>query len=161
MQRALELDQAKEARVIPILMRPVDWKGAPFAHLQALPTDARPITLWENRDAAFADVAAGILRAIEDLSRLAISLPQSAFPALWNVPLTRNPFFTGREELLTRLHTQLHQGQISALSQPQAISGLGGIGKFAGGGTARVDAAGGFDHQCGVSFRRGGELAGM
>src|SRR5690348_12620457 len=43
MQRALERDAAGEARIIPILVRPVDWKSAPFAHLQALPTDAKPI----------------------------------------------------------------------------------------------------------------------
>src|SRR6266566_5812335 len=69
MQRALERHQANEARVIPILLRPVDWKGAPFAHLQALPTGARPIANWSNQDAAFADVATGVRRAIEDLAR--------------------------------------------------------------------------------------------
>src|SRR6266496_2569771 len=39
MKRALERDAANEARVVPILVRPVDWTDAPFAHLQALPTD--------------------------------------------------------------------------------------------------------------------------
>ncbi len=48
---------------------------------------------------------------------------------IWNVPYPHNPFFTGREELLTQLATTLHAGQPTALSQPQAISGLGGIGK--------------------------------
>src|SRR5450759_1667907 len=52
MQRALERHQANEARVIPILLRPVDRNDAPFAHLQALPTDARPITTWSNQDEA-------------------------------------------------------------------------------------------------------------
>jgi tetratricopeptide (TPR) repeat protein len=48
---------------------------------------------------------------------------------IWNIPFARNPFFTGREDLLERLHTQLQTTQTAALSQPQAISGLGGIGK--------------------------------
>ena len=48
MQRALQRHQANEARVIPILLRSVDWKGAPFEHLQALPTGAKPITSWSN-----------------------------------------------------------------------------------------------------------------
>lgn len=48
---------------------------------------------------------------------------------LWNIPYPRNPFFIGRDELLAQLHQQLHSGQATALSQPQAISGLGGIGK--------------------------------
>jgi tetratricopeptide (TPR) repeat protein len=50
-------------------------------------------------------------------------------PQVWNVPLRRNPFFTGRESVFTELHTLLHAGTKTALSQPPAISGLGGIGK--------------------------------
>src|SRR2546428_12307379 len=65
MQRALERHQANQAYVIPVLVRPVDWQNAPFAHLQALPTNAKAIATWKNRDAAFADVAAGLRRAIE------------------------------------------------------------------------------------------------
>ncbi len=56
---------------------------------------------------------------------------QPAFPAAkpWNVPDERNPFFTGREEVLQTLHQQLNQNCAAAISQIQAISGLGGIGK--------------------------------
>ncbi len=46
-----------------------------------------------------------------------------------NVPYARNSYFTGRDDLLTRLHSILTTGKQAALSQPQAISGLGGIGK--------------------------------
>jgi tetratricopeptide (TPR) repeat protein len=48
---------------------------------------------------------------------------------IWNVPYSRNPFFTGREEILTRLHDFLQVDNTAALIQPQGISGLGGIGK--------------------------------
>src|SRR6266516_4254940 len=51
------------------------------------------------------------------------------FPFIWNVPYPRNPFFTGREELLTYLHDKLTSDTFMALTQAQAISGLGGIGK--------------------------------
>jgi hypothetical protein len=47
----------------------------------------------------------------------------------WNVPYLRNPFFTGREELLKHLHDNLTQNKTAALTQAQAIHGLGGIGK--------------------------------
>jgi tetratricopeptide (TPR) repeat protein len=50
-------------------------------------------------------------------------------PRAWNVPFRRNPFFTGREVVLTELHKLLDAGTTAALSQPSAISGLGGIGK--------------------------------
>src|SRR5436309_3910279 len=48
---------------------------------------------------------------------------------IWNVPYRRNPFFTGREEILAHLYTVLRSSKAAALTQPQAISGLGGIGK--------------------------------
>jgi hypothetical protein len=47
----------------------------------------------------------------------------------WNVPFGRNPFFTGREQLLERLHAQLSRDHSVALTQSYALSGLGGIGK--------------------------------
>jgi tetratricopeptide (TPR) repeat protein len=129
MERALQRQEANEARVIPILLRPVDWTEAPFGHLQILPTDAKPITTWSNRDEAFADVAAGIRRAIQDLALFEDSIPRAALPTMWNIPYPRNSFFIGREDILSRLHTQFQAGQDTGLSQPQAISGLGGIGK--------------------------------
>jgi hypothetical protein len=45
---------------------------------------------------------------------------------LVNVP-ARNDFFTGREEILSKLHEALRDGERAAVKQ--AISGLGGIGK--------------------------------
>jgi len=47
----------------------------------------------------------------------------------WNIPYSRNPFFTGRENVLDQLHKKLTSTKSVALSQPMAISGLGGIGK--------------------------------
>jgi tetratricopeptide (TPR) repeat protein len=47
----------------------------------------------------------------------------------WQIPFQRNPFFTGREEILEALHMQLHVEQVVALTQSYAIRGLGGIGK--------------------------------
>jgi TIR domain/Effector-associated domain 2 len=67
MKRALERHENREAVVIPIILRPCDWKGALFGKLQALPKDAKPVTTWPNRDEAFTNVAQGIRRAIEGL----------------------------------------------------------------------------------------------
>jgi tetratricopeptide (TPR) repeat protein len=44
-----------------------------------------------------------------------------------NVPFQRNPYFTGREDVLEKLHNSLKSDKAAALAQ--AISGLGGIGK--------------------------------
>ena len=65
--RAMQRHEAREARVIPIILREVDWQGAPFGKLQALPKNAEPVTNWSNQDQAFADVARGIRRAVESI----------------------------------------------------------------------------------------------
>ena len=46
---------------------------------------------------------------------------------VWNVPLARNPNFTGRERELTLLHNALTSGLPN--TSFQAVSGLGGVGK--------------------------------
>ena len=45
------------------------------------------------------------------------------------MPYRRNPFFTGRENILNHLNAVLQNSKTAALTQAQAISGLGGIGK--------------------------------
>ena len=95
-----------------------DEKTASQAILQALPQRLKPITkpLFPNtRDA----------RKIQSKP----DFPNAPAAKPWNVPYERNPFFTGREAVLQTLHQQLHQDRAVALSQIQAISGLGGIGK--------------------------------
>jgi hypothetical protein len=54
-------------------------------------------------------------------------IPSETGTPLWNVPYPHNPFFIGREALLTHLYDILHDEKAAALTQ--AISGLGGIGK--------------------------------
>src|SRR5258708_1555669 len=67
MKRALERHEAGTARVIPIIVRPVDWVEAPFSQLQVLPTDAQPVTLWSDRDHAFTDIARHIRTAVKHM----------------------------------------------------------------------------------------------
>jgi hypothetical protein len=69
LKRALERHERGEARVIPVILRRVYWQGAPFGKLQALPTDAKPVTgpNWHNQDEAFFNVAEGIRKAVEDI----------------------------------------------------------------------------------------------
>ena len=141
MMRALERHLAGEARVIPIILRPVEWEGAPFSKLQMLPTDAQPVTSWSDRDAALLNVTKGIRKAVEDLNMQRVQ-PQTSSPSIasapatltapsppWNILLQRNPFFTGREAILSDLHTMFTSKGTTSSVQPQAISGLGGIGK--------------------------------
>lgn len=65
------------------------------------------------------------------------STPTSNTLAIWMVPYLRNPHFTGRQDLLDHLQRQFARSeaeqptalQHAALTQAQAIKGLGGIGK--------------------------------
>ena len=66
---AIERHGAGEARVVPIILRPVDWQSAPFGQLQALPKDDRAVTLWTNQDEAFLDIARGIRSIAEELAQ--------------------------------------------------------------------------------------------
>jgi tetratricopeptide (TPR) repeat protein len=129
MQRAMERYERGVAHVVPILLRPCDRQNAPFEKLQALPSNGIPITLWSNQDAAFADVSQSIRVALQERKRLVVSTPSTILPPIWNIPYQRNLMFTGREEILTHLADTLKAGQATALSQPHAITGLGGIGK--------------------------------
>ena len=70
MKRAMKRHESGEARVIPIILRPVDWKDASFGTLQALPTNAEPIVSkkWGCTDEAFVDVARGLRVALGSLN---------------------------------------------------------------------------------------------
>ncbi len=78
MKQAMERHERGEARVIPIILRPVYWEKTPFAKLQPLPTNAEPVTSsnWHSLDEAFFDVAEGIRKAAEGLDiKLSVSQP--------------------------------------------------------------------------------------
>ncbi|MEA5624143.1 GUN4 domain-containing protein [Nostoc sp. UHCC 0251] len=70
-KKAIERHHTGEACVIPVILRSVDWSGAPFAKLQALPKNAEPVVSrnWHNQDEAFTDVARGIRAAAEKLKK--------------------------------------------------------------------------------------------
>src|SRR5947207_219206 len=69
MRRALERHKAGEAHVIPVILRPVEWKETPLGDLQALPPEGKPITKWRHRDDAFQAVTQGIRDVIEVLRK--------------------------------------------------------------------------------------------
>ena len=69
LERAMRRHEAGEARVIPVILREVDWHGAPFGKLQALPKNAEPVMNWANIDQAFTDVARGIRKVVEALKK--------------------------------------------------------------------------------------------
>ncbi len=60
-----------ETRLIPIILRPVDWEGTPLGKFQALPKGGQPITSWpgpNGYDKAFLEVALGIRDVITGIN---------------------------------------------------------------------------------------------
>jgi internalin A len=72
--RALERHWKDEARVIPVIVRDVNWKVIPeLSNLTAVPKDGRPVPQWPRRDAAWRDVSERVqamLEAIRDADPL-------------------------------------------------------------------------------------------
>ncbi|MDV3347931.1 TIR domain-containing protein [Leptolyngbyaceae cyanobacterium CCMR0082] len=69
LQEAMNRHKKGEAIVIPIILRPAEWTDMSFGMLQAFPKDAKPVTTWPNRDAAFKNIAAGIRKVVKELHK--------------------------------------------------------------------------------------------
>ncbi len=67
-QQAME-KRATGTIVIPVILRPADWKTSPFGGLTPLPRDGKPITRWSDRDEAFLEVAQGIRSVVGTLQK--------------------------------------------------------------------------------------------
>ncbi|WP_025640167.1 toll/interleukin-1 receptor domain-containing protein, partial [Vibrio parahaemolyticus] len=76
MARAMERHNTGEAVVIPVILHPCDWHGAPFGKLLATPTDGKPISMYANQHEAFAIISKHIREAVESISVSHISTPQ-------------------------------------------------------------------------------------
>ena len=64
MPQAMARHENSEAMVIPIILRPCDWRNTPFNKLSWLPQNGEPVTTWGDRDAAWLNVETGIKDAI-------------------------------------------------------------------------------------------------
>lgn len=80
MKRALERHDRGEVRVIPVILRPCDWKGAPFGGLMAVPGDAKPIIKHATLDDGFLEVAQAI-RRVADAAHTQPPVAEPAEPA--------------------------------------------------------------------------------
>src|SRR5258708_29219805 len=104
-------------RLIPVKVRsckiPRLLKTAPFINLEGLEGPADGAALLD-----------GVKR--RGVVPAAVARLPGAAARTFDVPMPRNPNFTGRDEMLRELHSSLQSGRAAALT---AISGLGGVGK--------------------------------
>ncbi|MBA2393034.1 MAG: TIR domain-containing protein [Ktedonobacteraceae bacterium] len=142
MKRAMERHERKEACVIPILLRPGIWQDAPFAKLQILPKNARPVTDWRSRDQAWSAIAQEIHQAAkEQLKKLPTVLSQRSQYEINNTRHSAQsqdgiarcdwgeapdvPVFFGRAKELLSLGQWITKDHCRLV----ALVGIGGVGK--------------------------------
>ncbi|GHO89210.1 protein kinase domain-containing protein [Dictyobacter formicarum] len=110
MMQAIQRHRDGKAHVIPVLLRPVVFTDAPFAKLEPLPTNRKPVVTWRNRDSAFVDIAMGIesivlerrqgisletipymtaIEDIEDIEDIDIAAPGGPPPSQSTPPVSR------------------------------------------------------------------------
>ncbi|HZO74302.1 MAG TPA: TIR domain-containing protein [Ktedonobacteraceae bacterium] len=75
MKHAVARHLSGEARVIPVILRPIYWDDAPFGKLQALPIRGKPVTIWRNRDQAFLNITEGVIKAVKEQLAIARNKP--------------------------------------------------------------------------------------
>jgi tetratricopeptide (TPR) repeat protein len=107
--------------ILPLLVEgdPDETLTPPLRHLYTIPFD--PLTASEAEwQALFAAIRRKIVEPVPENAHRFIDLP---YPA--------NPFFTGREKDLIRVHETLHAAPVAALTHGKvsALAALGGIGK--------------------------------
>jgi tetratricopeptide (TPR) repeat protein len=113
------------AAILPVIVSPSQFeKASSLSQFQAVNLPTQPLVNMtrSEQEAVFVKLTDTIAAALN---------PSAAFPEevdtsvkkLWNVPLTRNRFFTGRKPILTQIYDALHNEGRAALS------GIGGVGK--------------------------------
>ena len=58
--RALDRHRRGGAIVIPVILRPADWRSTGLAGLQALPKNGKAVSTWSDHDSAYLDIAQGL-----------------------------------------------------------------------------------------------------
>lgn len=67
MKQALKRHAEGTLVVVPVIIRPCDWHGAPFGKLNALPKDGRPIETRRSKDTAWTEVVIALRKIVNDL----------------------------------------------------------------------------------------------
>ena len=85
MRRAMERHEQRDARVVPVILRPCDWHNAPFGKLKAVPADGKPMVNYSQLDD-------GLVEVVREIRRIAT-------PAAHTPSAPSNTSLSGREAL--------------------------------------------------------------
>ncbi len=133
MKRAIERHEEGTARVIPIVLRPVNCEDAPFSSLQMLPTNAKPITRWKDRDLAYSGIAEDIRKVtIEILAKQWRDQADSwraqkeyeQAKAAYEQAIRLNPIDIFSYDLKGKVLVKLHRFEEAAAAYEQALTAI-------------------------------------
>jgi len=85
-KEAMRRHDQGSASVIPIILRPCDWKNSDLAKLNVLPTGGKPVAEWGNRDKAYLDIVGGVRRVIEERIAKGQPIERSKRDIPWHLP---------------------------------------------------------------------------
>lgn len=80
MKRALERHELGEARVVPIIVEPCEWKKSPLGNLKVVPRDGLPISEWTNANNAYLNVVQELRRILEVEQSRPQTAPTQVYP---------------------------------------------------------------------------------
>lgn len=77
-RKALENKAAGKCEIISIVLRPCDWSDCEFSQFQVVPKDARPISMWSNKDEAWLDAINSIKIRLSQFSPVVVALEKKS-----------------------------------------------------------------------------------
>lgn len=123
-QRALERHVEGTARVIPIILRPSDWKNCLLAALLTAPTDGKPVTTWVNRDEAFLNIITHMRKVMSG------QLSTSRIPVLQLTNILRSINQMKIKNNLRQLRSALNQFLLESGFNRANFNDIVGAGKY-------------------------------
>ncbi|RII25147.1 MAG: hypothetical protein CXR31_14755 [Geobacter sp.] len=95
MKRAMDRHERGEAVVIPVILRPCSWHGAPFGKILAATKDGRAITKFPTLDDGFLEVTSAIEKVVREIPMQVTPAPATrpaalSHPSTVDTPRTSN-----------------------------------------------------------------------
>jgi hypothetical protein len=81
MQKAIKQKEAGITQIVSIILQPCDWQATPLIRYKSLPKDGKPVSEWQNENAAYLDIIQE-LRRIVDNKPEPLVLSHQASPSL-------------------------------------------------------------------------------
>ncbi|HEU5380018.1 MAG TPA: toll/interleukin-1 receptor domain-containing protein [Ktedonobacteraceae bacterium] len=128
MESTLQRSKSSQARIIPLLLRPVGWRETPIGSLACLPNNGRAITRWGNRDEAFQDCVNSLAARLSPQAAQQVSVPgRSSAPVQQSQPSSSSHHscflsYSSKEETLAqRLYADLKAQGVDCWFAPHSM----------------------------------------